>query len=77
MSGEGVSLELPETQGPSGRDSLFEPSRQTNYASPPVTRREQSASSRMREPGDDELRKAVIWAEILGQPRAKRPFRRP
>lgn len=25
----------------------------------------------------DDLRKAVVWSEILGQPRAKRPFRRP
>ncbi len=33
-----------------------------------------SASTSKNAIGSDELRKGVIWAEILGEPRAKRPY---
>lgn len=35
-----------------------------------------AAPSRSSQLGKKDLREAVIWSEILGQPRAKRPFRR-
>lgn len=68
--GEGVSLEY-ESARP-GRQEL--PPAGMDAAAPAEGLR---AAANLHAPEGDELRRAVLWAEILGPPRAKRPLRRP
>lgn len=46
------------------------------YAQKPQVKSEPAAAPRAIQVQRSDLQKAVIWSEILGQPRAKRPHRR-
>lgn len=75
--GEGVTLEgereperKPEPPGRSAARSGL-PVRRIEAAPEPVESDAGGAA-----PGREELAKAVVWSEILGPPRSKRPYRR-
>lgn len=69
---ENAARQIERAASGSRRDSLTPKNSPSSNAAPSV--RTATASSLMSNPTADDLRKGVLWAEVLGSPRARKPY---
>ncbi|MBP1961460.1 hypothetical protein [Paenibacillus aceris] len=63
--------------GPKAKSSPFSSSKQANAESSSVYAGDLTAASHFPEsPSQEQVLQGVVWAEILGPPRSKKPYRR-
>lgn len=73
-SGEGNSSPTLERAVQAAPSRPAEPPRARLAAAKPQSAVAAESRAELATPNADELRKAIVWAEILGPPRSKRPF---